>query len=442
MTDFSRVDKSLYTYYIFTGNTCISKGEEKMAEEQESIFIQYVQKRKQLIKNKKVLQTSYLPEELPHRKEQIDRIVSIISIALSGEKPSNIIVYGKTGTGKTAVLNYIGKELRKADPGIEKCYYLYVNCEVVDTAYGILYNIASQFIQDIGKKIPFTGWSFEKLYEELYTEMENLNRVFVIVLDEVDHMITKKGDAILYYLAKINEHLSKSKVSLIGISNNMKFLELLEPKARSRLGGESMIFPPYSRNQLEDILKNRAEEVFDEGVLEDTVIPVCAAMAAKNEGDARTAIDLLRTAADIAERNGDSVITEAHVKSAKNSLEMNVVEEAIKTLSVQSKCVLLSIVKNTENNNRTMITGDVYVIYKDIVDILGFSPLTQRRITDLISELDMMGLINASIKSFGRAGRTKEITLEIPKDIIKKFKDDPLFDPLKNYKVSTQTKLM
>ena len=442
MTDFPGVDKSLYTYYIFTGNTCISNGEEKMTEEQESIFIQYVQKRKQLIKNKKVLQTTYLPEELPHRKEQIDRIVSIISIALSGEKPSNIIVYGKTGTGKTAVLNYIGKELRKADPGIEKCYYLYVNCEVVDTAYGILYNIASQFIQDIGKKIPFTGWSFEKLYEELYTEMENLNRVFVIVLDEVDHMITKKGDAILYYLAKINEHLSKSKVSLIGISNNMKFLELLEPKARSRLGGESMIFPPYSRNQLEDILKKRAEEVFDEGVLEDTVIPVCAAMAAKNEGDARTAIDLLRTAADIAERNGDNVITEAHVKSAKNSLEMNVVEEAIKTLSVQSKCVLLSIVKNTENNNRTMITGDVYVIYKDIVDILGFSPLTQRRITDLISELDMMGLINASIKSFGRAGRTKEITLEIPKDIIKKFKDDPLFDPLKNYKVSTQTKLM
>lgn len=413
-----------------------------MAEEQESIFIQYVQKRKQLIKNKKVLQTNYIPEELPHRKEHIHRIVSIISIALSGERPSNIIIYGKTGTGKTAVVNYIGKELRKADPGIEKCYYLYVNCEVVDTAYGILYNIASQFINDIGKRIPFTGWSFEKLYEELYTEIENLNKVFVIVLDEIDHMIIKKGDAILYYLARINEHLSKSKVSIVGISNNMKFLELIEPKARSSLGGESMIFPPYSRNQLEDILKKRAEEVFDEGVLEETVIPVCAAMAAKNEGDARMAIDLLRTAADIAERNGDSVITEAHVKSARNSLEMNVVEEAIKTLTVQSKCVLLSIVKNTENNNKTMITGDVYNVYKDICDILGFSSLTQRRITGLISELDMMGLINASIKSFGRAGRTKEITLEIPKDIVNKFKDDPLFEPLKNYKVSTQTKLM
>ena len=413
-----------------------------MPEEKESIFIQYVQKRKQLIKNKKILQTTYIPEELPHRKEQIDRIVSTISIALNGEKPSNIIVYGKTGTGKTAVLNYIGKELRKADPAIEKCYFLYVNCEVVDTTYGILYNIASQFIEDINKKIPFTGWSFEKLYEELYTEMERLNRVFVIVLDEIDHMITKKGDTILYYLAKINEHLSKSQVSLIGISNNMKFLELLEPKARSRLGGESLIFPTYSKEQLEDILKERAEQVFDEGVLDEYVIKVCAAMAAKNEGDARMAIDLLRTAADIAERNGDDKITEAHVKSAKNSMDLDVIDEAIKTLSIQSKCVLLSIVKNDENNNKTMITGDIYVTYKEIVDILGFSPLTQRRITDLISELDMMGLINASIRSFGRAGRTKEITLEIPKDIVNRFKEDQLFAPLKNYKASTQTRLM
>ena len=413
-----------------------------MADENESIFIQFAQKRKQLIKNKNVLQTTYIPEQLPHRKEQIERIVSIISIALNGEKPSNIIIYGKTGTGKTAVLNYIGKELRKADPDTDKCYYLYVNCEVVDTAYGILYNIASQFIKNINQRIPFTGWSFEKLYEELYTEMEKLNRVFVIVLDEVDHMITKKGDAILYYLAKINEHLSQSKVSLVGISNNMKFLELLEPKARSRLGGESMIFPPYTKDQLEDILKERAEQVFDEGVLMDEVITLCAAMAAKNEGDARMAIDLLRTAADIAERNGDNIITEAHVKSAKNSIELDVVEEAIKTLTVQSKCVLLSIIKNDENNNKVMVTGDVYNTYKDIVDILGISPLTQRRITDLISELDMMGLINASIRSFGRAGRTKEITLEIPKDIINKFKVDPFFEPLRNYRASTQTRLM
>ena len=413
-----------------------------MPDEKDSIFIQYIQKRKQLIKNKNILQTTYIPEQLPHRKEQIERIVSIISIALNGDRPLNINVYGQTGTGKTAVLNYIGKELKKADPGNDKCYFLYVNCEVVDTAYSVLYNIASQFIKDIGNRIPFTGWSVDKLFEEIYTEMERMNRVFVIVLDEIDHMISKKGDTILYYLAKIEEHIKQSKVSLIGISNNMKILEFLEPNVRSRIMGENLIFPPYSKEQLEDILRERAEQVFDPGILDDYVISACAALAAKSGGDARFAIDLLRTAADIAERNGDSVITEAHVKSAKNSVELDVVEEAVKTLSIQSKCVLLSIIKNDESNNKTMVTGDVYNIYKEIVKMLGMSPLTQRRITGLISELDMMGLINASIKSFGRAGRTKEITLEIQPDIINKFKQDPLFDPIKNYKASTQTRLM
>ena len=408
----------------------------------DSIFVQYMQKRKQLIKNKKVLQTTYLPEELPHRKDEIDKIASIISSALYGDKPSNIMIYGATGTGKTAVVSFIGKELKKIDPDEDRCSYLYVNCEVVDTSYGILFNIASQFIKDINQKIPFTGWSFEKLYEEFYKQIEMTSRVFVIVLDEVDHMISKKGDDIFYHLAKVNEHLVKSKVSLIGISNNMKFMELLEPKARSRFGGESIIFQRYDKSQLEDILKKRVEGLFEEGVLDDSVIRYCATIAARNEGDARMAIDLLRIATDIAERNGDPKITDAHVKSAKSSMETDIIEEAVKSLAPQSKIVLLSIIKNTEAGNTVMITGDVYNVHKHLAERLQVSILTQRRITDFISELDMMGLINASIKSFGRLGRTKEIKLEVPKDIVERFKRDPLFKPLDDYVPPTQTKLM
>ena len=416
--------------------------EDKNDQKNDSIFVQYIQKRKQLIKNKKVLQTTYLPEELPHRKEQINEIASIISIALNGDKPSNIMIYGMTGTGKTAVITYIGKELKKMDPDEETCSFLYVNCEVVDTSYGILFNIASQFIKDINQKIPFTGWSFEKLYNEFCEQIEMMNRVFIIVLDEIDHMISKKGDDIFYYLTKINEHLVKSKVSIIGISNNMKFMELLEPKARSRLGGENLIFSPYKKSELEDILRDRTKDVFEEGVLNDSVITYCATLAAKNDGDARMAIDLLRTAIDIAERNGDSEITDAHVRSAKNSMDIDMVEEAVKALSPQSKIVLLSIIKNTEYGNSVMITGDVYIVYKQLAQILQVPVLTQRRITEFISELDMMGLINASIKSFGRAGRTKEIKLEVQRDIVERFKQDPMFKSLNDYVPPTQTKLM
>ncbi len=416
-----------------------------MTEEEEkksSIFAQYIEKRKQLIKNKKVLQSTYLPEELPHRKEQIDKIASILSSGLNGEKPSNIMIYGITGTGKTAVITYIGKELEKIDKEQKKLSYLYVNCEVVDTAYGILFNIMNQFINDIEQKIPFTGWSFERLYNEFCNQIELTQRVFVIVLDEIDHMISKKGDDIFYYLSKINEHLQKSKVSIIGISNNMRFLELLEPKARSRLGGESIIFPPYSREELEDILRQRTNGIFEEGALNESVIPYCAVLAAKNAGDARMAIDLLRTATDIAERNGDSEITDAHVKSAKNSIDIDIIEEAINTLTAQSKVILLSIIKNTRSGNKVMITGDVYNLYKEYAPIIGISVLTQRRVSELLAEMDMMGIINASVKSFGKGGRTKEITLEVQKDIIDRFLTDPLFKSLNDYKPPTQMKLM
>ncbi|MCQ2056117.1 MAG: orc1/cdc6 family replication initiation protein [archaeon] len=408
----------------------------------DSIFVRFIQKRRKLVRDRSVLQTTYIPEELPHRKEQIDKIVGIIAVALNGEKPSNIMIYGKTGTGKTAVLNYIGKELRKADPTNQKCHYVYINCEVTDTAYGVIYSIVDQFTVGKEEKVPFTGWSLEKLYSELLIEIERRKRTFVIILDEIDNIVLRKGDILIYYLARINEHLKNSRVSLIGVSNNLKFLELLKPKTKSSLGGESMVFHPYSRKQLEDILNERAKGIFEENALESSVIPLCAAYASRNDGDARVAIDLLRISADIAERNGDSSISEAHVKSARNSMEMDIINEAVKSLTIQSKIVLRSIIKNHEDGIEVMITGDVYSSYEEIAVILGITPLSQRRITDLISELDAMGLINASIKSFGRAGRTKEIKLEISKDIIEKFKKDPFFNSLNEYKTSTQAKLI
>ncbi|NLL94311.1 MAG: AAA family ATPase [Thermoplasmatales archaeon] len=400
-----------------------------------------MRKRNNIVKNRKILQNTHIPEQLPHRKEQIDKIASVISIALSGEKPSNIMVYGKTGTGKTATLHYIGKELKKADPKEMNCSFIYVNCEVVDTPYGVLYNIGNQVTVDPGQKIPFTGWSFEKVYSVLVDMIDNEDKVYVVVLDEIDRMVFKKGDDIFYYLTKINENLKKSKVSLVGISNDMKFLELLEPKARSRLGGESLVFPPYSKLELEDILQERADIAFDPNSIDKSVIPYCAAIAARVDGDARIALDLLRTAADIAERNGDSVITDAHVKSAKNSIEFDVVSEAIKTLSSQSKVVLMSIMLISEKELK-MTTGDVYTKYSEISDYCGLSRLTQRRVTDLISELDMMGIINASVKSFGCAGRTKEIELSVPKEMCSLLKNDPLFKNLDRSVRTGQTKLI
>lgn len=407
-----------------------------------NIFTQYMQKRNVLVKNKKILQSSYIPDNLPHRMDKINEIVEIIAPSLNKDKPSNILIIGKTGTGKTAVMNYVGKELKKADEEQQNCCFIYVNCEVVDTPYGILYNVANQIIVDPNKRIPFTGWSLDKIFAELTDYIDKEDKIFIIVLDEIDRSFQKNGDDIFYFLTTINEVLQNSRVSIIGITNNAKFTEFLSPKIKSRLGEEKIIFPPYNSEQLQDILYERAKDAFDEKVLDEDVIPYCAALSAKDMGDARRALDLLRMSADIAERNGDKGITVAHVRSAKNKIELDAVSEVIKTLTIQSKTVLMSVIKNTEDGMTTMTTGDVYTTYMQICNAIGQSILTQRRVAGLISELDMLGIVHARVKSFGRAGRTKEIELSTPKEIVAMLKSDDEFKDLESYKPSKQTTLM
>lgn len=407
--------------------------------EESSIFTQYVSTRHSLVKDSKILQTTYIPDNLPHRKDKIDAIVEILAPSLSDNKPSNILIFGKTGTGKTAVMTYIGKELKKADPNEDHVCFIYINCEVNDTAYGIMYSISNQILKDVNNKIPFTGWSLDKTLTALAEIIDKENRVFVVVLDEIDRSVQKNGDDIFYYLTTLNEVLQKSRVSIIGITNNAKFTDLLNPKIKSRLGEEKIVFPPYNVEQLKDILYNRAKYAFEDGVLDDDVIPYCAALSAQEMGDARRALDLLRISAEIAGRNGDSKITSAHVRYARNKIEVDAMAEVIKTLTIQSKILLMGIIRNTENGMTTMTTGDTYSSYRYVCENIGQSVLSQRRITGLIQELDMLGVIHAKVKSYGNAGRTKEIELCISKDIIEMLKNDEVF---LDYKPPKQTTLI
>ena len=406
----------------------------------DSIFKHYLEKKNTLIKDRGILQTTYVPEQLLHRDSQIEEIVDIVGPSLKKDQPSNILIIGKTGTGKTAVVNYVGKELMKTEEGMKNCCYIYVNCEVIDTPYSILYNISNQIITDPNNKIPFTGWSLDKIFNEIVKVVDNENKVFIIVLDEIDKSFKKNGDDIFYFLTTVNSMLKRSRVSIIGITNNSKFTEeCLTPKIRSRLGEEKIIFPPYSLDQLIDILNDRAKIAFYPDVLDPSVINYCAAVSAQDSGDARKALDLLRIAADIAERNSDSQITPAHVDFARQKIELDAFTEIIKTLTDQSKVVLRSIIDNPKSENGYVNTGDVYVTYTNIANQLYLPILTQRRVADLISELDMLGIINARVKSFGRKGRTKEINVNLSKDVINLLNSDELFHNFSHKSVSQTT---
>ncbi|MCD6573368.1 MAG: ORC1-type DNA replication protein [Thermoplasmata archaeon] len=383
-----------------------------------------------IFKNKEVLRPSYVPNFLPHREKQIKELASILVPALRGETPSNVFIYGKTGTGKTAVATFTGKKLReKGEEMNVPIHFIYINCEIVDTQYRILQNITNHFIKGWNERIPFTGWPTDEVYSRLIKSIDKARGVTIIVLDEVDKV---KGDEVLYNLSRINNDLKEGKASVIGISNDLKFTEFLDPRVKSSLGEENLVFPPYTADELQDILNERVKIAFKENTVEESVIALCAAKAAQEHGDARRALDLLRVSAEIAERLGDDVVKEKHVRLAEDKIELDRITEIIRTLPIQTKIVLMAGVIGIEAYEE-LNTGDLYNIYRDICREGGYNVLTQRRIADIISELDMMGILNARVISKGRYGRTRQIEISMPSKIKEILERDSSIPRMKNY---------
>ncbi|OPY20228.1 MAG: ORC1-type DNA replication protein [Methanomethylovorans sp. PtaU1.Bin073] len=393
-----------------------------------------------IFNNKEVLRPTYTPDTLVHRDEQINSLATILVSALRGDTPSNILIYGKTGTGKTAASRHVGRELERIGEQLNvQCSVVYVNCEVIDTQYRLLANLARQF----GEDVPMTGWPTDQVFAKFKEAVDSKKQVIIIILDEIDKLV-KKGDDVLYNLSRANSDLKQAKVSMIGVSNDLKFTEFLDPRVKSSLGEEEIIFPPYDADQISDILVERAEIAYKKGVLEETVIPLCAAFAAQEHGDARRALDLLRVAGELAEREKKPCVQEEHVRRAQDKIEVDRVIEVVKTLPTQSKLALCAIINLRNNGYKNVTTGEVYNVYRQLCITVDMDILTQRRVTDLMSELDMLGIVNALVVSKGRYGRTKEIVLSVPVSSTQRVLfEDYRLKPLENFKpvITTQMHL-
>ena len=375
-----------------------------------------------IFKNKKVLQVNYKPENIPHRDKQIEELASILAPVLRGERSSNLFVYGQTGTGKTLSTHYVKKEIEKrAEKNGLPLRIEYLNCKlrkVADTEYRIL----AELIRKLGGSVPSTGLPTDKVYSKFIDKVEKEEKQIILILDEIDQAVKKISDGFLYNLTRLNSELEKTQLSLIGISNELNFLDNLDPRVRSSLSEEELVFPPYNAIQLQDILKKRAKEGFKGDVLEEGVISKCAAYAAREHGDARRALDLLRIAAELAEREGNDRVELEHVDHSNNKIDRDKVLEVVKTSPKQFRLTLLSIIRLTEKSDEKIFTGDVYNFYTTLAKKANDNALTQRRISDIIAEIDMLGLINARVISKGRHGRTRKIKLSIPEKVLGKVK--------------------
>jgi len=381
----------------------------------DNVFERFVNTVK-VFRDREVMRHDYVPDKLPHREEQITQLGETVAPVLKGARCSNIFIYGKTGTGKTAVTKYVLSHLeskaKEFNASVRVCY---LNCRLTGSEYRVFAGLC----QSIGVSVPFTGLSVGEVSDRFRMGLDVARVILIVVLDEIDALIKARGDGLLYELTRMNETLGRSKVTMVGISNDLRLKEFLDPRVFSSLSEEEIVFRPYDASELRNILLERSNVAFREGVLSDAALGLCSALAAAEHGDARRALDLLRVAGEVAERQGARAVAEEHVREAEKHIEHNRVIEALKNLTLHSKLVVLGIYHLDRFEAHRRVTGEIYEVYNELCGELGLTPLTQRRLGTLVNELDSMGLLNAKVISMGRYGRTKRIRLEIARGIIK-----------------------
>jgi len=289
-----------------------------------------------------------------------------------------------------------------------------VNARIAGTEYRTLFKLAESLPIEEKERIPPTGLSIGEVIGRIFANIQKHEIHCVLVLDEIDYLVKSYGDDTLYQFTRAGEQTGPGFLTVIGISNDLKFKEGLDPRVLSSLGEEEMVFPPYTTDELRAILRTRAKVAFRPGVITEDGLNLCAALAGSEHGDARRAVDLLRISGEIAERDGKHHIDQECVKTASERVESNRVEDALRSLPIQNKVILLVSAKFPDGTN----TGDLYLAYENLTKKVGMEPLTQRRVSGIVAELDLLGLLDAAVVSRGRRGRTKRIKLTINTDTL------------------------
>ena len=356
-----------------------------------------------IIVNPVVFNDSFVPDVLPCREKHLKIFKDELGQFSSNYSAQNMLFYGPSGSGKTAVTLLGIKQHKKAFLS-SNVKIFYVNCNIANTSYRVLNRLCKM----AGLNVPDLGLPFDTLYERFLEKMNSEGLPFMVVLDEVDLLIRRSGDSILYSLLELNSSYEGS-VSLVGVSNTLEFMSRISQRVISRFNPRQVFYPEYNALELFSILEQRARLGLREDSWDPAALRLIAAIVAKECGDARRAIDLLRISSKLAEQRGESKLLEFHVRLAAQYEESERLKIIVKTLSPHQAMVLDAIAILKYKRELRITTGKIYQLYVKLCDARGLTPLTLRRVLDIVRVLEEKGLLSTWMTYGGRAGNARTI---------------------------------
>jgi archaeal cell division control protein 6 len=344
-----------------------------------------------LFQNESVFTPAYVPKDFIHRDSEVGEIMLALKPGLRGVAAVNSLVYGPPGTGKTTAVIYAFDELRQAS---KKLLPVYINCEDISTPYGIFAKIYEAVY---GLSPPSTGKPIEDVKERVFSRLKKEDRGLVVALDELDRLASDRTiDRVLVDFLKAHSTYGYDKIGIIGITIKEDLLAGLDEKTRSVYNPTRILFQRYKKNEIKDILGNRARFGFYDGVLSDALLSYIADRT-YDSGDLRTGIDLMRRSGLLAEKEAVRKITKEHVDKALGNLPSQRKDEAEEKLLPEDKNLLEKIKKKD-----SWISGDLYK------ELCKDAAVSTKKYNEILAKLERLGLIKAEYRT-GVRGRSRDI---------------------------------
>ncbi|ELY63171.1 orc1/cdc6 family replication initiation protein [Natrinema versiforme] len=404
-----------------------------------------------LIRDRSLLDPNHIVSEdrIVGRDEQLQEVTKMLRVALGDNRPPNLFLYGPSGTGKSLITKAVCKNISKiCETRDIRFGTIEVNCQDLDTLGVAVYELASRAADEaaVEVQVPKHGVATKEKWDELYRIVNENFDSAVFVLDELDMLVGRRDkqepafSRLLYQLSRAgaNNDLT-AHVSVVAISNDTKMMESVGSRALSSFTPEDVHFDDYNANQLQSILRRRRDAFYDD-VLDEDVIPLAAAFAAQTHGDARKAIDLVRVAGELAEREGDERVREEHVREAQDKVEKNRVLEVVRGISTQKKlCLYATAAVASEADNESARSTTGYRVYQFLTDAIDAEQYHQETYVNKMKEMTTYSLVDFERRSHGpSSGMFLEFQFgERPETILETLREDSRLEMVSENEVSS-----